>query len=67
MFSYNFKTCNKPSRFFPQNDIKVSIKEKNVALNNTYKLLAATLALVLAAGMTSSAFAQTMPGLAVDV
>ncbi|MFQ5440813.1 MAG: hypothetical protein ACE5DL_05055 [Nitrosopumilaceae archaeon] len=38
-----------------------------MALNNTYKLLAATLALVLAAGMTSPAFAQTMPDLAVDV
>ena len=36
-------------------------------LNNAHKLLAGTLALVLVAGMTSPAFAQTIPTLAVDV
>ena len=37
-----------------------------MTLNYSHRLLAGTLALVLVAGMTSSAFAQT-PGLAVDV
>jgi len=38
-----------------------------LALNYSQKLFAGTFALVLIAGMTSPAFAQTVPGLAVDV
>jgi len=37
-----------------------------VKLNNAHKLLAGTLALVLVAGMTSPALAQTTPDIAVD-
>ncbi|HUU47659.1 MAG TPA: hypothetical protein VMW55_02625 [Nitrosopumilaceae archaeon] len=38
-----------------------------MTLNNFQKLFAGSLAIMLVAGLTSPAFAQTLPGLAVDV